>query len=125
MNTDKINGCLLGMFIGGVMGIFIHSSIISVKLDCPADYNGQIVVEAKGDGDYIISNGCEYSTVSFPAIYDFSLGDTIGKKTFKQKMDAQTKELQQNLKESIELQRYKNYTEKVLTDLEKELYDSK
>lgn len=87
INEDKVNGALIGAFIGGIAGIFIYSRIVDNDFDCIEDYNGQIVVDTTKDGKLIVGNGCDYSTVYFPAIYDYSLGDTIGKLSFNNRCD--------------------------------------
>ena len=94
-------GLILGFLLGA--GVFIHKQ--ETDFDCVEDYKGKIVVEVIGIGEYVVSNGCDYSTVSFPEIYSYSVGDTIGKKTFEQKVD--------------------RYTQKLLDELEAEIYFAK
>jgi len=46
--------------------------------DCVNDYSGAIVVESHNQGEYIVTkDGCNYETVKLPALYNYSLGDTV------------------------------------------------
>lgn len=86
INEDKVNGALIGAFIGGIAGIFIYSRIVDNDFDCIEDYNGQIVVDTTEDGKLIVGNGCDYSTAYFPSIYEYAIGDTIGKLSFNNRL---------------------------------------
>ena len=72
----------------------------SEDFDCVNDYSGAIVVEKK-DGILTVSkDGCNYETVRFPALYDYSLGDTICKSSTV--FTETEKKVRQEIKEELE-----------------------
>jgi len=82
MNTDI--RIVLAAALFGSVGFFAGwgtAQIESEDFDCVNDYRGAIVVEKKGGLLIVSKDGCNYETVKFPALYKYSLGDTVCKST--------------------------------------------
>ena len=62
----------------GILAAALFSSC-QPKFDCVDDYCGWIVVDT-AENKTIISDGCkEFKEVNFPALYGYTLGDTVCK----------------------------------------------
>jgi len=64
--------------------ILLLISLISCNkgkdFDCVDDYKDYIVVEKSINGFYTVSkSNCKYEVINLPQLYNYSLGDTIGK----------------------------------------------
>jgi len=94
---------LIALFVLAIIFIIVPKELfISKDLDCPQDYCGWIMVD-----DNTISNGCEFKTVHFPALFKYSLGDTVCKTSFNsvfaarnRKMDSLVKVATRKIKEA-------------------------
>jgi len=120
MNTDirMVVAFVLFIAFGFITG-WGASEMSSEDFDCVSDYSGAIVVESHSHGEYILTkDGCSYETVRFPALYNYSLGDTVcSDKSF-----IKVYEAREDILNNLYIQ-YNNKIEKAIRDKEVQLIE--